>query len=258
MKQKIFLKEYTDELFQKVKQNDISAYHIDKFDYNDEATFEINTEATNNLLDYLMQHATPKGDYEAAIALYEAFPNLTREQACYKPFWAYLTHVDLYPYMIKRFCNGQRPTEKDIKNNWWHNNLMRNGLSNLWWSVNQTIDENNSTNRYLYTKYLFLHLDYRQRRLGSSTLFRHKEAVIGILKFLMENITQYFEGRSNFIIMYLNKQATLRQLTVLKRDDFYNELQNIKTDILKVQYRTEAAEAVNNQDISNWDDEFYD
>ncbi len=255
MKQKIFLKDYTDELYFKIKQKDFSAYHVDKFDYNEEATFEINIETTNNLLNFMMQHATPNGDYEAGIALYEAFPNLTREQACYRPFWAYLTHVDLYPYMVKRYCNGLCPTEMNIMNNWWHHNLMRCGLSNLWWSVNQTIDDDNPTNKYQYTKYFFKHLDYRQRRLGSSTLFRHKEAVIGILKFLADNITDYFEGRSNFIIMYFNKQATLRQLAVLKRDDFYNELQNIKHDILNVQHRTEAADALDSQDNLKWDDD---
>lgn len=254
MIQKIFLKDYTDELRKKVNQNDMSAYHVDKFDYNEEATFSTLIERRDDLAEQMLKHVTPQGDYDAAIILFESFPDLTREQASYDPFWAYLTHVDLYSYMVKRFCNGQQPTESDIKINWWNSNLMRRGLSNLWWSVKQTIDETHPTDKYHYTKYYFQHLDFRQRRMGSSTLFRHHEAVIGILKFLEENIKEYFEGRSNFVMMYFNKQATLRQLAIYDRNDFYNELMGIKDDILKVKVRTEAASAVNSQNLS-FDDE---
>lgn len=134
-----------------------------------------------------------------------------------------------------------------------HSNLMRRGLSNLWWSVKQSVDKKHPNDKYHYTKYLFKHIDFRQRRLGSSTLFRHKEAVIGMLKFLEENVTDYFEGRANFITMYFNKQATLKQLATLNRDDFYNELMNIKEDIMKVKHREEAADAVNSVDDENWE-----
>lgn len=254
MKQFIFQKDYIEELFNKVKKNDISAYHIDRFDYNEDASFSIEIDRRDDLLDELMKYATPQNDYEAAIVLFEAFPNLTREQAYYMPFWAYLTHVDLYPYMVKRFCSGKQPTETDIKINWWHSSVMRRGISNLWWSVKQTIDEKHPTDKYHYTKYFFKHLDFRQRRLGSSTLFRHREAVIGILKFLEENVNEYFEGRSNFIMMYFNKQATLRQLAICNRNDFYNELIKIKPDILKVQHRTEAATALYFQEDLNWEE----
>ncbi len=255
MKQQIFLKDYTEDLYKNIKQNHFSAYHADKFDYNEDATFSIEIERPDGLLDIMMENASPERDYNAAIALYEAFPNLTREQAYYAPFWAYLTHVDLYPYMVKRFCQGNTPSETDIRINWWHTNVMRRGLSNLWWSVKQTIDEDHPDDKYHYTKYFFKHLDFRQRRMGSSTLFRHHEAVIGILKFLEENIDEYFEGRSNFIMMYFNKQATLRQLAICDRNDFYNELMGIKEDILKVQHRTEAADVLISQDGNNWEEE---
>lgn len=258
MKQNIFRKEYTEELLKNVKQDAIEAYHKDHFEYNDEAVFSTNIERPDELLDVLLENAVPERDYEAAIALYEAFPDLSREQAYYAPFWAYLTHVDFYPYMVKRFCNGNAPTNQDIKNHWWHTNLMRRGLSNLWWSVHQTIDLMHGTDKYHYTKYFFKHIDFRQRRMGSSTLFRHKEAVIGILKYLEENITDYFEGRANFIMMYFNKQATLRLLAICDREDFYNELKGIHDDIIAVKHRTEAAdaaEAVNSQDDEPWSDD---
>ncbi len=248
MRQKTFFKEYTEELNRNVKSNDISAYHADKFDYDTTRIFNTQIDRREDMLELMMPYASPDGDFEAARILFETFPNLTREQAQYTPFWAYLSHVDLYPYMIKRFCNGNIPTEIDITNHWWKAGLMRNGISNLWWSVKQSIDETHPIDKYYYTKYLFDHIDFRQRRLGSSTLFRHKEAVIGILKYLDENIKEYFEGRANFIMMYFNKQATLKQLAVWDREDFYNELKSIEPDILNVKIREEAAKMLYAQD----------
>ena len=255
MEQYIFQKDYVAALKQSVKDGIIDAYGDKSFTYNKDAAFSINLDRDDKLLDKMVQHTTPAEDYEAAIALYEAFPDLTREQACYEPFWVYLSHVDLYPYMIKRFCDGKAPTLSDVKINWWHSNLMRRGLSNLWWSVKQSVidEEPDPGNRYFYTQYLFKRLDFRTRRLGSSTLFRHKEAVIGILKYLHENVSEHFEGRSNFIMMYFNQQATLKQLASCDRNYFYNELKSISDDINNVKDRTEAAGALSSQDDDSWD-----
>ena len=253
MKQYIFNQQYTEDLKKNVKEGNINAYGVDSFEYDLDARFQLQNDVPDGLLNILLQNATPSDDYNAAIALYEGYEWLNREQASYDPFWAHLTHVDFYPYMVKRFCNGNKPSLTDIKINWMHSNLMRRGLSNLWWSVKQSVDEKHPNDKYHYTKYLFKHIDFRQRRLGSSTLFRHKEAVIGMLKFLEENVTDYFEGRANFITMYFNKQATLKQLATLNRDDFYNELMNIKEDIMKVKHREEAADAVNSVDDENWE-----
>lgn len=255
MEQYTFTKDYTDTLRNNVKNGDISAYGNEAFEYDQQQCFSTGITRRDDLLQQMLQYANAQNDYEAAIILYEAFPNLDRIQATYDPFWAYLSHVDLYPYMLKRFCKGkQKPSETDIKINWWHSSLMRRGLSNLWWSVKQSVDESHPTDKYHYTKELFKHLDFRQRRLGSSTLFRHKEAVIGILKYLEENVTDYFEGRSNFIIMYFNKQATMRQLSACDRDVFYNDLLQIKDDINAVKVRTEAADAVMRKE-DDWNSE---
>lgn len=255
MRQSIFLKDYTATLREAVKSGDISAYGEHDFKFDPECCFETNIERSGDLGEKLLQYTNPQDDYKAAKLLYEAFPNLTPEQASYDPFWAYLTHVDFYQYMVKRYCNGKKPTDKEIKNHWWHSNLMRRGLSNLWWSVKQTVHEtkDNEDDKYHYTKYLFTHIDFRQRRLGTSALFRHKEAVIGILDYLENNVTEYFEGRANFIMMYFNKQATMKQLAVLKSDDFYKELESIASSINAVTKREEAADAVNNIDDSDWD-----
>lgn len=256
MEQLIFQKEYTEQLKEQVKKGDISAYGEKEFKFDSERCFTTNIERRDDLGEEMLKYASPQNDFEAAITLYEAFPNLSLEQASYDPFWAYLTHVDLYPYMVKRCCGGKKPTERDINNHWWCSSLMRRGVANLWWSVKQTVDEtkDNPEEKYHYTKYFLKRLDWRQRRMGASTLFRHKEAVIGILDYLEKNVKDYFEGRANFIIMYFNKQATMKQLAVLKREDFYRELESISNSINAVKKREEAADAVNNADEdSEWD-----
>ena len=256
MIQYIFQKDYVAELKKAVKEGSISAYKKDLFDYNKDAAFPGNVDRDDSLLTEMLKYTKPSDDFMAGRVLYEAFPDLNREQASYEPFWAYLSHVDLYPYMIQRFCDGVAPKLADINNHWWHANLMRNGLSNLWWSVKQTLleEETAPDKRYHYTEYLFRRLDFRQRRLGSSTLFRHKEAVIGILKYLEENVNDYFEGRSNFIIMYFNKQATLKQLAACDRVYFYDELCRIKDDINSVKDRTQASDVLSLQDENDEDE----
>lgn len=257
MEQFIFQQDYVAKLKEAVKEGDITAYGQQEFEYDKDAAFSTSIDRDDNLLEKMLKNADPKHDYEAAITLFETFPNLNREQASYEPFWTYLTHVDLYPYMIKRFCNGNAPSLTDVKINWWHSSLMRKGLSNLWWSVKQTIleEETEPKKKYDYTEYFFRRLDFRQRRMGSSTLFRHKQAAIGILKYLREKVQDdYFEGRSNFIMMYFNKQATLKQLAACDSDYFYNELCRISDDIMKVQVREEAAGVLNAQDDDDWDE----
>ena len=141
MEQLIFQKDYVAELKKSVKEGIIDSYGSNEFVYNKDAAFSVNINRDDALLENMLKHATPSEDYDAAISLYETFSNLNREQACYEPFWAYLAHVDLYAYMIKRFCDGKTPTLTDVRINWWHSSLMRRGVSNLWWSVKQTIIE---------------------------------------------------------------------------------------------------------------------
>lgn len=86
IKQKIFLKEYTEELNRNVKSHNITAYHSDKFDYDATRVFHTQVERQDDLLDIMMPYATPDGDFQAARILFDAFPNITREQAQYPPF----------------------------------------------------------------------------------------------------------------------------------------------------------------------------
>ena len=76
---------------------------------------------------------------ESAIALYEAYPDLTPLSASKMELWAYLSHVDLFEYMQKRFPAVKDGTadEKYIKEHWFRSSqgTIRSSLAGLWWSV---------------------------------------------------------------------------------------------------------------------------
>lgn len=193
----------------------------------------------------------PEDDIKSAKIIYQALDMLNPLQASYNVFWESLSHLDLFSYVQKRWPRVKENAFDDkqyILDHWFVTKRpMRHPIAGLWWSVNQTIDENNKSNPYYLTEYLFKHFDFRTRRLGASTLFRYKPAVHGILKFMSEcdEINEsYFEGRANYIIMYFNQMGAVRQLASLPKEFFYDELNRIKGDILRIQYREEVAGAL--------------
>lgn len=248
---KIFRSAYADQLRREIEKGvDLNRYAKESFPVDESMLDEL---IGIERLDTLVNKMSPKqeDDIVSAKVLYEALGMLNLAQASYKPFWESLSHIDLFPYVQKPW---PKVTERGfgeknyVLDHWFVTKRpMRHSLAGLWWAVNQTIDNSNTTNPYYLTEYLFKHVDFRTRRLGSSTLFRYKPAVQGILQFMHEcdelNDT-YFEGRANYIIMYFNQMGAVRQLASLPKEFFYNELNRKKDDILKVQYRDEVAEAL--------------
>ena len=229
MIQKIFTEAYAEKL-----KNDVNTelYKVNRFAY-DSSCEEIvpGLVFPDNLLNKLM---IASNDYEAGIALYEAFKTLTPLEASYEPFWIYLAHVNLYSYMRNRFPKVKEAVfdnKQYILDHWFFDRgRIRQQLAGLYWSVRNTIDETvEGKEQYKYTKYLFQRMDFRTRRLASSTLFRHREMTIGILKFMMDNeelFSQFFEGKSIYCIMHLNQLGAIRQLSALDRNFVIEELKS--------------------------------
>lgn len=74
------------------------------------------------------------------------------------------------------------------------------------------------------------------------------------MNYLEENVNDYFEDRSNFIIMYFNKQTTLKQLAACDRVYLYDKLWRIKDDINSVKNRTQAPDVLSLQDENDEDE----
>jgi len=193
--------------------------------------------------DSLVRKLNPENDFETAIKLFEAFRNLEPIQASDERMWTYLSHVDLYSYMIKRWDAVYRGTAKDIKNyileHWFlgstsQSGLLRHALAGLWWAVYLSIDENRGEKKYELTEILFRQLDFPTRTLGTYNLGRHKEAVIGILEFIQENedlFKKKFEDKTRFITKHLNLIGGVKPISYYNRSFFKSELQKISANI---------------------------
>ncbi len=247
--QRVFKTPYVDYLR---KHIDVAKYKSESFDYDCSMVNVLaNVYKPDGLCDKMI--ANLDNEYEQAILLYEAFPNLSPLVASQPNLWTYLTHVDLFDFCKKRWpdidmgVKKEQRTENEkidyIEDHWFRspNGIMRTTLMNLWWSVYCSIDEEaDAEHKYDYTKILFERQDFRTRRFGGSTLFRHREAVIGILKFIRdykEIMDVYFEGRAIYIAKYFNHLGGTKQLAYMKRDFFYNELVSHLSDIEKINTR---------------------
>lgn len=177
-------------------------------------------------------------DFETARELYKAFEKLEPIQASDERLWVYLSHVDLYLYMTKRWSDLRKSANpsKYISDHWFlesstQSSLLRNSLSGLWWSVYLSADNSRGeNNKYDLTKILFRQLDFPTRTLGTYKLGRHKEAVIGILEFIQENEELFktkFEDKTRFITKYLNIIGGVKPISYYDRYFFKSELQKV-------------------------------
>lgn len=226
--QRILKKSYIDQVFVDVKNEiGLERFLEDTFPV-DESYFLVtpHLKQPEGLLDQLVP--SPDGDYQSAIAVYNAYQKLTPLQAINQEFWESLALTDLFPYMQKRWnLKEAKNLKRSILNhfNVASHGLLRHGLSGLWWLVYLTSDSNRD-NPYELTEMLFKNYTLRYIRFGVSRVIQHKEAAIGILQYLKDNeqrITS-MENVANNLTSYFNKLGAVKQLTFLERDFFYQEM----------------------------------
>ena len=246
--QKTFTESYMKTLRDAVKSGTaIQLYKTGEFNIDSKYVRNLaNVYAPDGLAEKLEQ--VWEDDLMSAIAIYEAYKDISPLLASNESFWAYITHVDLFSYCQKRW---PQVLEKDcsstyIIDHWFlgPNGLLRNAIASLWWSVHNTIDESRE-NKYELTEVLFMNYTLRVVTFGSYQLIRHKEAMIGILSFLKDNPTitmNAFEIRGQFLLKYFNRIGAVKQLAYLKRDYFYNTCEKLKDKILKVTKREQLTD----------------
>lgn len=239
-KQLIFKEKYLLKLKEEIESgNSFEQYKSNNFVYDKKQVLMIpNIVKPSGLLEKL----DIKNDFETAILLFESFKNLEPIQAADERFWSYLTHVDLYPYMIKRWEKVYKSisgfTNEYILEHWFFGKgMLRNALAGLWWSVYLSVDEKRGNDKYELTKVLFRQLDFSTRTLGIYRLGRHKEAVIGILEFIKENeklFSSGFEKKTRYITKHLNLVGGVKPISYYDRSFFKNELQKVTANIAAV------------------------
>ncbi len=237
--QRKFKTSYANRLKGEAKNNiGIERYSQESFDYDQSQVERI---AGLEQPEGLLQRMDPNDDLASAKALYEAYRDLTPLWASDESFWTYLAHVDLFPYVQAR-------NRKVLEEGFNHHNysathffhesggLIYHPLAGLWWDVHCTIEPEKEY-PYKYTDYLFKDYGLRVTYLGRYPSFRHKEEVIGILQFLMDNedvSSEHFRQRTRWISQYFNKMGATRQLASLDREFFYEELMRMKKTILDI------------------------
>lgn len=187
-----------------------------------------------------------ENDFEAAKVVFESYKDISPLLASTEAFWTYITHTSMFNYTQKRWPKVLDNTASGnyIIDHWFvgGQGLMRNAAASLWWSVHNTIDESRK-DKYELTSILFKNYTLRTNTLGISILIRHREAMIGILDFLLKNpsITQnYFEPRGTFITKYFNRLGAVKQLAYLDREYFTQKCENIKEKILSIKTRDQV------------------
>lgn len=239
-KQQIFKEKYLLKLKEEI---DTDKYRSNEFVYDKKQTLMM---PNINKPDSLLSKLNYQNDFESAVLIFEAFKNLEPIQASDERLWTYLSHVDLYPYMIKRWSDvykgeASKP-ENYIRDHWFlestvQNNLLRHAISGLWWAVYMSVDEKRGEKKYELTKILFRQLDFPTRTLGTYKLGRHKEAVIGILEFIQENellFKKNFEDRIRFVTKHLNLIGGVKPIAYYDRSFFKAELQKVSANISTV------------------------
>lgn len=234
--QQVFKKSYIDELRNNIRVED---YLQDSFQYDESRCAKLyGIQHPEGLLDKL--DPTPEGDLQSAIAIYEAYKDLSPLIAQQDDLWVYLTHVDLFSYVKRRWPidveSDKEKTKNYISSHWFRHSkhLFRTSIAGLWWQAYLTYDESRQDPYELTKVYFSCGTDFYQK-FGELQLIRYKEAMIGVLEFLREN-PEIFRGnqeaRGQFISRYLNQLGGYTQLASLGSEYFINRLNSIKEDIL--------------------------
>ncbi len=219
--QKIFRKQYVEELRSKISPEN---YAKDIFDYDPSQSVSLyQVPHPESLLEDLIPN--PMEDFSSAKEIYEAYKGIPPIVAQLDDFWAYLSHVDLFPYVKNRWPdiqNNQNPVEY-IRNHWFISNKHMNGcIAGMWWSIKLTVDDTRS-NPYELSEILF-----KSKSLRESGLLRIREAAIGILEFFMEHkdlMETSFDKKVRTCIRFFNIIGGTKNISILKRDYYKDTLE---------------------------------
>ena len=172
-----------------------------------------------------------KADFECAKYLYESI-RITPKQASNLSFWNYLHHFDCYKYIHKRWNriseNEFVSKEVYIKRHWLMNlssqkHLIVFPLTTLWWSIHISVDEAKE-NPYELAEVYFGNNRYRTVTFGGSSFVRHKEAILGILEYILENNLNTTTELGDNIAKFVNLLGGSKPLSYFDRNWFKDRI----------------------------------
>lgn len=239
-KQKKYTLDFSLDLKGMVLNGEISQMYLNKEVFGLKKEFEKHEEDCEFAAaedDLCLQMLKSENEFEMGKLLFERFDFLDRRQASDIGFWNYLSHTQLYAVIHKLWPHIDNPpnfitTENYIASHWIidsaaHSYLMKNPLAGMWWSFFLSIDIDRK-DKYELTKIFFKNYTFRTITFGQAKLARNKEAVIGVLEFIVDNKLHEtnFEDNGRAITPFLNLLGGIKPLGFFNRDWFKQKLTN--------------------------------
>ncbi len=196
-------------------------------------TIELERDFCNSLIQ--MFYANQNNEFESGKKLYLSLKDLSPRDASNAGFWTRLAHNELYQYIharwpVDNYINEIEKLGTHILYHWHleteaQASLIDHPLAGLWWSFYMTEDIIDNSDFEL-TKIFFINSAFRTKYLGQSKIARHKEALIGTLKFIRNNNLHLnnLEENARAITPFLNLLGGTKPLSFFDRDWFYMQL----------------------------------
>ena len=215
--QKVFTPSYTQYLKNNIQ---VENYQKDEFPFDRTQTRSLTGVVhQEDLLSKL--DPTAGGDLETAIAIYEAFQNISPVYAQQEELWTYLTHVDLFDYVKERWEIPSDATDEEKINHIEHH---------VYLTISPDLED-----KYELTRYLFKNTEFRTSSFGELPLIRYQGAMKGILEFVRDNESMFgsgFNAKARYIRHLFNILGGYKNIASLPSEFFYNILEN-KKNIIK-------------------------
>jgi len=191
----------------------------------------------------IIPDANKNYDFENAKIIFERYKTISPVEASDERLWTYLSHVDCWDYMKKRYSKEKQKKEKQKKyliNHWLldgisPNSLMRHGISLLWWGAFTTYDKNKA-DPYELTKELFSMLDYT-RTITTGSLGRNKNFTHAFLEFVLENkelFKRNKEAKVRFAMRKMNSIGGYNIISSLEKKEIKDILSKYKKSMEKL------------------------
>ena len=246
MRQKVFQNNFYQTLISQINElNDsqiLKEYSKNKFEIPEKFMVETNL-VIENPIELLLPDKNGDNDLRNAITVFETFGQLTPAEATDNKLWATLAHNECWDYMRKRWpveMNTAKNKKEYIKQRYFISNvstknLLRHGISRLWWTVYLTYDESRM-NPYELTEELFSMLDYTTHLLPD-VQGRNRAFSKAILAFVINNkkiFANYKQARVRYLLRKLNYMAGYKIFSALNEKeitDILNSFINALSEI---------------------------
>src|SRR3989344_2795604 len=237
---KLFISGYVEDIRKELAKSGLKSYSADKFAYDESAVRENQRLTIDGELKLRMPEGNNHYDFENAKSLFEYYKAFSPVIATDARIWTYLTHVDFWHYMKRRWPS-ETPSEDYILEHWFLKSpnpswLLRNGISRLWWGAYLTYDKNRS-DPYELTREAFSMLDYT-RHLLPGTQGRSKNFVQALLEFVIENkdiFKNYKESKVRFLMRKANYVSGYKNFPAIPKGTIKAIFRQYINEIEKVQ-----------------------